>query len=195
MKVNSEDFEQIIVDLRHQLENRPNKLVYMKYKTFLKRFGMQRRSSEKLALISELLEKHKIVAYARLEEGWDLTELPPNETITFRLEDSEVMNKVERKIAVDYAGTIRIEPGEHPKDLYRHQEDAIKALNRQVIEANKYPFAGLLVIPTGGGKTLTAVRWLLTHYIDNNKKVLWVAHRHELLEQANVVRPRNWTVS
>lgn len=184
MQVDLEDFEQIIIGLRQEIENRPNKLVYMKYKNFLKRFGMQRRSSQKLALIGELLEKYKIVAYAKLEEGWYFTELHPNETITFRLEGREAVNKVDPKVDVDYAGTIQVEKGENPKDLYRHQEDAIKLLNGQVIEANKYPFAGLLVIPTGGGKTLTAVRWLLTHYIDNNKKVLWVAHRHELLEQA-----------
>ncbi len=47
-------------------------------------------------------------------------------------------------------------------------------------------FAGLLVVPTGGGKTLIAVRWLLRNIIDGKrkKKVLWIAHRHELLKQA-----------
>jgi len=42
----------------------------------------------------------------------------------------------------------------------------------------------LLVLPTGGGKTLTAVHWLLRNFIDKKKKVLWIAHRHELLDQA-----------
>lgn len=39
-------------------------------------------------------------------------------------------------------------------------------------------------MPTGGGKTLTAVQWLLKNFINNRKKVLWIAHRHELLNQA-----------
>ena len=40
------------------------------------------------------------------------------------------------------------------------------------------------MLPTGGGKTLTATYWLLKNYTDKNKKILWIAHRHELLEQA-----------
>ena len=41
-----------------------------------------------------------------------------------------------------------------------------------------------MVLPTGGGKTLTAVHWLLKNFIDKKQKVLWIAHRHELLNQA-----------
>jgi superfamily II DNA or RNA helicase len=63
---------------------------------------------------------------------------------------------------------------------YAHQNEAIKALNQK----NQSAFEGLLVLPTGGGKTLTAVHWLLRNFIDKRKKVLWIAHRHELLNQA-----------
>ncbi len=34
----------------------------------------------------------------------------------------------------------------------------------------KESFRTLMIIPTGGGKTLTAVWWLLKNAIDNNKK-------------------------
>lgn len=81
---------------------------------------------------------------------------------------------------VTYAGEIEVERGETPKELYSHQNEAIKALN----QTNKDSFEGLLVLPTGGGKTLTAVHWLLRNFINNKKKVLWIAHRHELLDQA-----------
>lgn len=47
-------------------------------------------------------------------------------------------------------------------------------------------FCGFLVMPTGSGKTFTAVRWLLENIIDNKQKVLWLAHRHFLIEQAAV---------
>lgn len=86
--------------------------------------------------------------------------------------------------SVQYAGEIRIEKRKNTKSLYLHQEEAIQELNNKIIETNKSPFAGLLVLPTGGGKTTVAVQWLLKNYIDKNKKVLWIAHRHELLEQA-----------
>ena len=47
----------------------------------------------------------------------------------------------------------------------------------------------LLVIPTGGGKTITAVKAICkmfeTGFLDkSSEKILWVAHRNELLEQA-----------
>ncbi|MHC5594554.1 MAG: DEAD/DEAH box helicase [Nostoc sp.] len=85
-----------------------------------------------------------------------------------------------KTVQVTYAGRIEVKRGETPKELYSHQNEAIKALN----ETNKDAFEGLLVLPTGGGKTLTAVHWLLRNFINNKKKVLWIAHRHELLDQA-----------
>ena len=88
------------------------------------------------------------------------------------------------KISVQYAGEIQVEKSKNPNSLYLHQKEAIEELNNKIIKTNKSPFAGLLVLPTGGGKTTVAVQWLLRNYIDKNKKVLWIAHRHELLEQA-----------
>lgn len=42
----------------------------------------------------------------------------------------------------------------------------------------------MLVLPTGGGKTFTAVRFLCHNPIAQGYKVLWLAHTHHLLEQA-----------
>lgn len=79
------------------------------------------------------------------------------------------------------AGTVKIMPGKNSRQLYEHQVNAIAALNK--IDAQDY-FSTLVVLPTGGGKTMTAVTWLLSRAVDKNKKVLWIAHRHLLLEQA-----------
>lgn len=78
------------------------------------------------------------------------------------------------------SGKIIVSNAVNPKNLYEHQNLAIQALDRK----NSSPFKGLLVLPTGGGKTLTAVHWLLKNFIDKKQKVLWIAHRHELLNQA-----------
>jgi ATP-dependent helicase IRC3 len=83
-------------------------------------------------------------------------------------------------VQVEYAGQIQVNAGQNPRELYSHQNEAIKALDQR----NQSSFEGLLVLPTGGGKTLTAVHWLLRNFIDKRKKVLWIAHRHELLDQA-----------
>ncbi len=79
------------------------------------------------------------------------------------------------------AKTVIPANGTNPRTLYEHQVEALKALNA----INKKPdFRTLLVLPTGGGKTMTAVYWLLQNAVDLGKKILWIAHRHLLLEQA-----------
>lgn len=86
------------------------------------------------------------------------------------------------------AQTITPANGRNPRQLYEHQVDAVKnldAMNR------KESFRTLLVLPTGGGKTLTAAHWLLKNAVDKGKKILWLAHRHLLLEQAAEAFARN----
>ncbi|MGM9581013.1 MAG: DEAD/DEAH box helicase [Anaerovibrio sp.] len=66
--------------------------------------------------------------------------------------------------------------------LYDFQEEAVKKL--QQFAASKEKRAGILVMPTGSGKTRTAVYFLLQDMISNGYQVIWLAHRHMLLEQA-----------
>ena len=80
----------------------------------------------------------------------------------------------------DFAGKVFVSNEISNKSLYKHQEDCINALKN--IE-NEDKYKSLLVIPTGGGKTFTSVYWVLNEIINKNKKVLWIAHRHELLNQ------------
>lgn len=56
-------------------------------------------------------------------------------------------------------------------------------MTRQILHG-KVPFKGMLILPTGGGKTMTAAYWIARNIVDKGIKVLWVAHRHELLTQA-----------
>lgn len=66
---------------------------------------------------------------------------------------------------------------------YPFQEKAINALNWLRIN-HPEGFASMLVLPTGAGKTYTAAHWILKTYLNQGIKVLWVAHRSELLRQA-----------
>lgn len=45
----------------------------------------------------------------------------------------------------------------------------------------------LLVLPTGAGKTLTAMRWIFNHVLPDpdRGRVLWLSHRRELLQHAH----------
>ena len=69
-----------------------------------------------------------------------------------------------------------------------HHDKAMECLDR----INKLPsFSTLVVLPTGGGKTLTASFWLLKNAIGKGFKVLWIAHRQFLLDQAAAAFQRN----
>lgn len=65
-----------------------------------------------------------------------------------------------------------------------HQTQALAKLRAWYDSAPTPDAGGLLVLPTGGGKTFTAVRFLCRHPLSDDYKVLWLAHTHHLLEQA-----------
>lgn len=67
---------------------------------------------------------------------------------------------------------------------YAHQTAAMTKLSKWSASST-VDRAGLLVLPTGGGKTLTATYWLMKNVLSRGKKVLWIAHRYSLLEQAH----------
>ena len=80
-----------------------------------------------------------------------------------------------------HEGQIRVKLKSNPIQLYEHQLEALDVLKK----IDQHPsFKSILVIPTGGGKTLTACWWLLNGALNKRKKVLWLAHRQLLLEQA-----------
>jgi superfamily II DNA or RNA helicase len=70
--------------------------------------------------------------------------------------------------------------------LQDFQEEAVQAIRDEYKAAARqnHPFAGVLSLPTGGGKTKVAVWWLLKDFVARGKTVLWIAHRSELLDQA-----------
>jgi ATP-dependent helicase IRC3 len=64
-----------------------------------------------------------------------------------------------------------------------HQHRALTKLHSW-FGSNEFPKGGLLSLPTGGGKTFAAVRFLCTGPLSQGYKVLWLAHAHHLLDQA-----------
>ncbi|AEG17855.1 DEAD/DEAH box helicase family protein [Methanobacterium paludis] len=69
-------------------------------------------------------------------------------------------------------------------NLAQYQRDAQTNLRNWFEEEKTGNKGGILVLPTGGGKTLTAVRFLCQGPLSKGYKVLWLAHTHHLLEQA-----------
>lgn len=78
--------------------------------------------------------------------------------------------------------TVKVEASDEGFKPYDHQIAAWDRLTRYFHDEKKT--AGILVVPTGGGKTAIAARWLLQNHIAKGGRVLWFAHRRTLLRQA-----------
>ncbi len=81
-----------------------------------------------------------------------------------------------------------------------HQHRALQRLYDWYAQDLPPKAGGILVLPTGGGKTFTAQRFLARKPLSDGYKVLWLAHTHHLLEQAyesfrssvaHIAEPRN----
>lgn len=99
-----------------------------------------------------------------------------------RVDMEELQKLLEKTTANEHAGTITVSQEQSGIRLYEHQKQAVRNLDEWKRAGDGG--AGLLVLPTGGGKTLTATYWLMKSVLDGDGKVLWIAHRHELLNQA-----------
>lgn len=67
-----------------------------------------------------------------------------------------------------------------------HQAEALRELDKWYESAPREHRGGILVLPTGGGKTFTACHFICRNPLSDGFKVLWLAHTHHLLEQAFV---------
>lgn len=84
-------------------------------------------------------------------------------------------------IEVKSFGEVYPKKGTNTRTPYEHQKRAMDCLDH----INAEPaYSTLVVLPTGGGKTYTASIWLLRNALDKKKKILWIAHRQMLLDQA-----------
>ncbi|MFT3947885.1 MAG: DEAD/DEAH box helicase family protein [Agriterribacter sp.] len=183
------EIREIVAEILSDINKNQYNLTYRKYETFFDRIGMTyRRKFDILAKFDYQFRKHNVTLWAGREPVKNLDQFQKGETITFRLteilEGKKAADKKEKTVKYDFAGKINIANAESGIIPYEHQEKAFYNLTQKIIKTNKNPFAGLLVLPTGGGKTLTAGHWISKNYLDKGKKVLWLAHRHELLEQA-----------
>lgn len=91
------------------------------------------------------------------------------------------MGRTTDSIEVKSYGDIFPKKGTNKRTPYEHQKNAMAALDMMNRESS---FSTLVVLPTGGGKTYTASMWLLKNALDKKKKILWIAHRQMLLDQA-----------
>ncbi len=82
----------------------------------------------------------------------------------------------------------RLRPDRQPPDPRRpfpHQRESWAKLSAHLNESRATGvFEGLLIMPTGAGKTFTTAAWSMKEIINHGGRVFWLAHRDELLEHA-----------
>lgn len=66
--------------------------------------------------------------------------------------------------------------------LYDFQQDAVNKMREHFLK--KDAASGLLIMPTGSGKSRTATYFLIREMISRGYQILWIAHRYMLLDQA-----------
>ena len=77
--------------------------------------------------------------------------------------------------------------------LFPHQIDTVQK-TRDMLE--KSPHKVLLHMPTGSGKTISAIRIIISHMLENpSSLVIWLAHNEELCEQSLQEFQRTWKLA
>ena len=95
------------------------------------------------------------------------TETPPDPSTWYRAYD----------LAAERRGRVARDPAPH-------QQRALDKLGKWY-RTPEDERGGILVLPTGGGKTFVATHFLCRGPLSDGQRILWLAHTHHLLEQAN----------
>lgn len=174
------EMQLFFTELKEKIEKTKHLQTSMKGRRFLNKLGYKVRSAKIVEEVERQLKKQNMyIVLPRGVHSWK--ELDLDDSFRFSLIDPTHRSKkdvprIRKQAHIACLGEERQFP------LYAYQHEAIQTIQRY---AKKQPhFVGLLVLPTGAGKTTTAVEYALDELLVHNKKVLWLAHRHELLEQA-----------
>ena len=119
-----------------------------------------------LALMKKATSSSLIDAYIRAMYNISDIEVQLNEYSKFK-------TTVSLRMSETYAEEV---------PLYDFQKEAVKELTKHYITDDMD--SGILVMPTGSGKSRTATYFLIKEMISRGYQILWIAHRHMLIDQA-----------
>lgn len=86
------------------------------------------------------------------------------------------------KLSFDHDEHLELQDAPPALDAHSHQKTTWDKMDRHYADQGRG--AGLVVLPTGGGKTVVAAHWLLRNVIARGGRVLWLANRQGVLRQA-----------
>lgn len=167
--VESKSIQSVIKEMKQRALNTQKKQTQLNCQTFLRKLGYKARSQRLIQQVE--LDVKKQGMQFMLPKGMNSwKEIDPDGKVMFAV--TEVAPVTSQQLICDGQ--------ERPYPLYAFQQAAVETIEARYRQGN---MRGLLVLPTGGGKTTTAVEWVMPHLL-KGKRVLWLAHRYELLEQA-----------
>lgn len=160
------DLHRLVADVQLSLSGPAKQATFTSKKSMVD-FLRQRNETETLRLIL----RKAFVAHYKVDNG-KASERRPGSG-----DDGQV-----RAMPVELKGRGRSLP--HLYAPYPHQEQAWASLD-ELATKPRGERRGLLVLPTGAGKTFTMVAWLLRQMVKDPKlRVLWIADQQELVDQA-----------
>lgn len=181
--INSDD-EDALAGCVHSICSYPDRKFVMNYRQIIEQYLILNYKEEVLKICKSLnitarsynekqslMTKHVLsaslinayIAAILSIEGLDIRD---NEYSTFRY--TRALNMAETKV--------------EEVSLRDYQKDAVIALKKHFVEEEGAE--GMLVMPTGSGKSRTATYFLIKEMISRGYQVIWLAHRHMLIDQA-----------
>ena len=159
------EIRNLVLEILNDIEKNKYNYTYRKYETVFEQFGMlKRRDFKILKRIEKQFKNKNITFWQGKEQIKNLADFSKNSTITFKINTMENLTENGKTAKVNFAGKVNISKSESGIRPYKHQEEAFYNLQKQIIKSEKNPVAGLLVLPTGRGKTLTAGLWIAKNF-------------------------------
>ena len=173
------EMQLFFTELKEKIEQTKHLQTSMKGRRFLNKLGYKVRSAKIVEEVERQLKKQNMhIVLPKGVRSWKELDLDDS----FRFSFIDTPRRENPAQHVPKMSRIACLGKERDFPLYAYQHEAIQTMQRYAIK--RPDFVGLLVLPTGAGKTTTAVEYALDALVMHGKKVLWLAHRHELLEQA-----------
>lgn len=178
------DDKEYLVNKMNRICQVPDKQFILKYRTIIEQKVLKYQKAE----VTKICRALNILANSSNEKQIKMTKKATSAslirayiTALYNISGSDV----ELTEFSKFKSTVAINMNETPIEevpLYDFQKDAIEKLKNHFIENDRS--AGIMVMPTGSGKSRTSTYYLIKEMISQGYQVLWIAHRHMLLDQA-----------
>lgn len=183
------DIQKIFTKIRRDIEDNPAKEIRLRFDTLCNKLKYEKLTEQRIQKITQSLDEQNIQTFIKDE----LKIFSPENCREFRKNNTTITFKIvprtEHPEEIKIHNSINTTPLKNqiikhfvPYKPYDHQKLAWKEMKSHYLNDDKNE--GMVIVPTGGGKTFLAVHWLLENIINHGYRILWLTHNVTLLKQA-----------